>query len=124
MRLKKGWEYDHVFRTGSRSKGELVRLLFVQAPDSCTRVGFAVGKRQGKAYVRNRGRRILREGVRRLLPWMKGPYWYVFSLRTAGLSAGSREVYYDMAKLLKGLGLLNDVWPGEKWDLEKDRSDN
>ena len=45
MRLKKGWEYDYVFRTGSRFKGELVRLLFVEAPDDRTRIGLAVGKR-------------------------------------------------------------------------------
>ncbi len=72
-------------------------MLFLEAPDGRTRVGFAVGKRQGKSHERNRGRRILKEGFRRLLPWMKAGVWVVASLRTGGMNAGAREVYYDLA---------------------------
>jgi ribonuclease P protein component len=115
VRLKKGWEYDHVFRTGSRFKGELVRLLFVNAPDGKTRIGLAVGKRQGPASVRNRGRRVLKESIRRLLPWIKGSWWCVFSLRTSGLEANAHEVYDDMVKILGHVGLLDESWPDNPW---------
>ncbi|WP_352396979.1 ribonuclease P protein component [Aminobacterium colombiense] len=122
MRLKKGWEYDHVFRTGSRFKGELVRLLFVEAPDDRTRIGLAVGKRQGSACVRNRGRRILKESIRRILPWVKGTWWCVFSLRTAGLEANAYDVYDDMVALLGRVGLLDESWPGNMWE-KKNKND-
>jgi len=93
-----------------------VRLLFLEAPDGRTRVGFAVGKRQGKSHERNRGRRILKEGFRRLLPWMKEGVWLVASLRNSGMTAGAGEVYYDLARVLAGRGMMVAGWPGPDWD--------
>jgi ribonuclease P protein component len=93
-----------------------VRLLFLEAPDGRTRVGFAVGKRQGKSHERNRGRRILKEGFRRLLTWMKEGVWVVASLRSGGMTAGAGEVYYDLARLLGGRGMLAGCWPGPDWE--------
>ena len=49
LRLKRGWEFDLVFRTGRRAHGELVRLFFVERPDEPTRVGVTVGRKVGKA---------------------------------------------------------------------------
>jgi ribonuclease P protein component len=93
-----------------------VRLLFLEAPDGRTRVGFAVGKRWGKSHERNRGRRILKEGFRRLMPWMKEGMWVVASLRSGGMTAGAVEVYYDLARTLASRGMMVGEWPGSDWD--------
>ncbi|NLK18397.1 MAG: ribonuclease P protein component [Synergistaceae bacterium] len=116
-RLQRGWEYDLVFRTGNRLNGELVRLLFVEAPDGRTRIGFAVGKRQGKSHERNRGRRILKEGFRRMRPWIREGLWIVAALKRQGMTAGAREIYFDIAGLLKGRGMLSEEWPGPDWNI-------
>ncbi|MBQ2617254.1 MAG: ribonuclease P protein component, partial [Synergistaceae bacterium] len=29
-RLRKGWEFDQIFRTGTRLNGELVRILYLR----------------------------------------------------------------------------------------------
>ena len=110
--LKKGWEFDLVFRTGIRIQGELVRLLLsrnVQAGESGLRVGYAVGKRQGKAHVRNRGRRVLREAFRRLAPFMSAESntLMVLSLKDRGLNAKATDVFYDMAGVFKKNGLIS-----------------
>ncbi len=116
-RLLRGWQYDLVFRTGRRAQGELVRLLFVEAPDGLTRVGAAVGKRQGKAHVRSRGRRIIREGVRRLLPWMADSrIWFVVLLRRRGLTARADAIYFDLERLLRERGFLAPDFPGAVWN--------
>ena len=120
LTIKKGWEFDLIFRTGLRSQGELVRLLFLketgtQLPPRDVRVGYAVGKRQGKANVRNRGKRVLREAFRRLSPWVFGNVTMVASLKDKALSSKSTEVYYDMARVLRKNGLLKPDWPGAAW---------
>ena len=123
--LKKGWEFDLVFRTGIRIQGELVRLLLsrnVQAGEGGLRVGYAVGKRQGKAHVRNRGRRILREAFRRLAPWISEDVTLVLSLKDRGLNAKATEVCHDLANLLKRKGLLAKTWKDAEWNAPVGRS--
>lgn len=115
LRLKQGWEYDTLFRTGSRLKGRLVRLLFVKAPDGKTRFAMAVGKKMAKAHLRNRGRRMLKESVRRLYPWIQDGWWFALMLSEKGLSAKADEVYADLGAVLKSRGLMKDDWPGPVW---------
>lgn len=115
LRLRRGWEFDVVFRTGGRHKNSLVRLLFVKAPDGETKFGVVVGKKQGKACVRSRGRRVLREAARRLAPWVCPGYWFVLGLSHKGLTASGKDVYYNLACMMKRLNLLSPDWPGPSW---------
>jgi ribonuclease P protein component len=115
LTIKKGWEFDLIFRTGLRVQGELVRLLFLKWTEPGPRVGYAVGKRQGKAHVRSRGRRILRESFRRLSPWIFPDVTMVLSLKDRGLTVKAHEIYGDMARILKKNRLLKLDWPGAVW---------
>jgi ribonuclease P protein component len=121
LTIKKGWEFDLIFRTGLRIQGELVRLLFLRDSSEghsgkIPRVGYAVGKRQGKAHVRNRGRRVLREAFRRLRPWVVPDVVLVLSLKDRGLGAGAVEIYRDMARVLWKNGLFTPEWTGAAWE--------
>lgn len=118
-RLRKGWQFDLVFRTGRRENGALVRLLFVPSPDGTTRFGVAVGKQQGSSPVRSRGKRVLRESLRRLRPWVRQGYWVICMLRNTALEKKSTEVYEDMAKVFSRSGLMDQKWPGADWDIDK-----
>lgn len=120
-RLQKAWQFDRLFRTGRRIQGRLVRLLFMASLDGTTRVGVAVGKKQGNSPERNRGRRILKEALRRLLPWMHDGYWVVCTLRTSALKKSAREVYFDGAQLMQRAGLLREDWPGPDWETDRRR---
>jgi ribonuclease P protein component len=56
------------------------------------RVGFTAPRALGKAVVRNRMRRRVRETIRRRL-WRVAPgWWIVFNLRKACLDAPQREL--------------------------------
>lgn len=114
--LKKGREFDLIFRTGLRVQGDLVRLLFLRGTGGGPRVGYAVGKRQGKAHVRNRGRRVLREAFRRLRPWVVSDVSFVASLKDRALDASAVDVWRDMARVLRRQGLLAEGWDEAGWD--------
>jgi ribonuclease P protein component len=119
-RLKNQWEFDSVFRAGRTLKGELVRICYLYR-DGGTLVGFAVGKKIAGAVGRARGRRILRESMRRLLPWMREGIWLVASLRGKGLDSDAISVYYETAGLLEKAGMLSDEWNGADWRIDDPR---
>ncbi|HAJ94051.1 MAG TPA: ribonuclease P protein component [Synergistaceae bacterium] len=120
VRLRHGWQFDLVFRTGRRETGELVRLLFVESAGGPTQIGVTVGRKIANAAKRSRGRRTMRESFRRLLPWIKDEVWIVASLRESGLEKSSKDVYKDIARSLKRRGLMRPDWPGLDWDADKD----
>jgi len=66
QRLRTGAEFDAVFKRGARLDGRL--FLLVAAPNgrAFDRLGLAVSRRVGGAVERNRARRLLREGFRRV----------------------------------------------------------
>ena len=117
-RLKKGWQFDLVFRTGRRETGALVRLLFLTDMGGTPKAGVAVGKKIACAAERSRGRRIMREALRRLMPWIKDGVWVVASLKESALDAPSCDIYRDMAMLLKRGRLMTRGWGGVRWDID------
>jgi ribonuclease P protein component len=115
VRLKKGWEFDAIFRTGCQKKGELVRLYFLHRPGEGSKIGVVVGRKIAKASLRSRGRRMLRESLRRILPWLKTEFWIVLSLREKALRTDAASVYRDTARLLERAGLMESGWGGADW---------
>jgi ribonuclease P protein component len=66
QRLRKGSEFDAVFRRGRRLDGALFLLVAAANDVAVDRLGIAVSRRVGPAVRRNRARRLVREGFRRL----------------------------------------------------------
>ena len=99
-------------------RGELVRLFFVERPSGPTMVGVTVGKKMAMAAKRTRGRRMLRESFRRLLPWVRDGVWIVASLRENALSLSAGDIYLDMGRALKRRGLMKEDWPGPDWEVD------
>jgi ribonuclease P protein component len=57
--------FDAVFRTGRRSEGEFLQLVFAPASRDCGRIGYVIGaKVLPRAVDRNRVRRVLRVVMR------------------------------------------------------------
>lgn len=101
IKLKKGWEFDLIFRTGIRINGDLVRLLYLKETEPEIKFGCAVGKRLGKAHVRNRGKRILRAAFakfsKKLIPGLK----IVLSLREKGIDAKTQDIEKELERLFR-----------------------
>ena len=67
------------------------------------RVGFAAAKEVGKAFARNRARRVMREAYRQLEPGLGTGYDIVFVARSATAAVKMQEVLAVMRQQLPAL---------------------
>ena len=105
-RLRRSADFDQLWRRGQRWHHPL--LLLVVGPNELeiSRFGFAASRRLGKAYSRNKVKRILREVVRNRLKKIEGGWDCLFVARFAANGVTFSEVEAAVSQLLKRSDLL------------------
>jgi ribonuclease P protein component len=100
QRLRAGADIDAVFKRGVRLDGPL--FLLVAAPNgrAFDRLGLAVSRRVGGAVERNRSRRLLREGFRRIEPAGSPGFDLVVVARAPLARRGQAEVDRELRERL------------------------
>jgi ribonuclease P protein component len=110
QRLTKQSDFATVYRKGRAFAHPLVALRLLPNQLPYTRFGFAVGKTVGKAVVRNRVKRRLREGTR-TLPVRPG--WDIVIIARPGAAAADfHALHTATSRLLSRAGVLTPVHPG------------
>jgi ribonuclease P protein component len=104
LRLRRRNDFDAVFRKGRAWHNELLVLRAVPNTLGHNRYGFITSKKLGKAVVRNRVRRRLREAVR-VMPVKPGRD-IVFSTKTKAAEASFQELRRAAADLLTRAGMI------------------
>ena len=74
-RLKKQSDFQKLFGSGKRIHSSSLTMIIKPAPRMT--MGISVGKKHGKAVVRNRIKRLLRESFRAVMDEMQGKYTVV-----------------------------------------------
>jgi ribonuclease P protein component len=95
--LTRAAQYDLVYSKGKAWAGEMVVMRALPNGLTISRCGFSVSRRVGKAVVRNRVKRLLRE-ILRLTP-LKPGWDIIFIARPLAADAS----YADIEKSVKGL---------------------
>ena len=74
------------------------------------RIGLTVSKKLGKAHIRNRVKRILREGLRQTEQEynLKKGHLIVIVARTSAISAKSDDIRDDLERAVKALRFIRD----------------
>ena len=110
MKVTSSIKAPHLFRRAySKGKSAATPTLVLYArPNSLNknRLGLTVGTKVGKAVVRNRVRRRMRESYRLREDSLKTGYDLVVVARSAAGNARFKELDRHLASLLKRLGLL------------------
>ena len=105
LRLRQKRDFDNVFQRGRSWSNQLLVLRIAPNALPHNRFGFVTSKRLGKAVIRNRVRRRLREAIR-VMPLATG--WdAVVSAKTAAASADFHELKQAVVDLLARAGILN-----------------
>jgi ribonuclease P protein component len=103
--LSKAAEYTLVYSKGSSLVSDLVVMKTLPNGLTLSRYGFSVSRRVGKAVVRNRVKRLLRE-ILRLTPLQPG--WdIVFIARPLAAGANYTRLEKSVKVLLSRAGLLS-----------------
>lgn len=112
LRLRRRKDFDNVFRRGRAWSNGLLVLRSVASELPHNRYGFVTSKRVGKAVVRNRVRRRLKEAVRSLV--VVEPRDIVISAKAPAAQAGYQELKRSVEDLLGRAGLLQDEGETER----------
>ncbi len=102
--LTKSEQYALVYREGSSWVGGLLVMKALPNGLVFSRYGISVSKRVGKAVVRNRVKRLLRETLR-LTP-VKAGWDVVFIARPVAAAANYTTLEKSVSELLSRAGLL------------------
>ena len=105
IRLKHTSDVRRVYDEGRSWSHPL--LVLVARPNglSLSRVGVSASRRVGRAVVRNRAKRLLREAARRLYPGLKNGWDVMLVARAGILRVKEPQVEQALAALLGQAGL-------------------
>jgi len=105
-RLRKNRDFQRVYRRAKPQSSRLMTMLVSRARGNELRIGFSVSKKVGKAVVRNRVRRRLREATRLLLPYLKKGYHVVIVARSTAVEAEYAQIAREVQNNFVRSGLM------------------
>jgi ribonuclease P protein component len=103
-RLTRSKDFARVRRFGRSSGSQLLVLYALPTNSTDRRIGFSVSKRVGKATIRNRVKRRLREAVRSHLAVVPAGYDLVFIARPPAAAATYAQLEETVGYLLRKSG--------------------
>lgn len=106
LTLRRRREVNALFARGTRFRGRLLTIVVASTSEPRPRCLFVVGRKVGKAVVRNRVRRRLRECYRLLLPRVAADSQVAFVARPDAATATWTQLAREMSALLERAGVL------------------
>ncbi len=104
--LKENREFRRAYTRGRSFVSSDLVTYVIKNNTNNLRIGITTGKKIGKAYERNRSRRIIRAALREVYPDIRGNFDLVFVARGKTPHRKSSDILRSMRKHLKEAGLL------------------
>ena len=104
--LKDNKQFKKIYSKGKSFANNLLVIYYMKNNLSVVRLGITVNKKVGKAVVRNRVRRLIKESYRLKEKYLAEGYDIVFVSRIRAKDATDKEISGAMHHLLKKAGLL------------------
>ena len=107
--LKKNYEFRRVYQKGKAGVSPFLVVYARPNRSGRNRMGVTVSTRLGKAVVRNRARRRLRELYRLSAQELNAGYDIVLVARSRAVTAGYRELLHAYRRCCRAAGLLPEA---------------
>lgn len=114
--LKKNYEFARVFKKGSFYVGRYITVYILPNKLSSNRIGISVSKKAGKAVIRNRKKRLVRESYRYYQDFILNGYDIVIAARADETVPSYGAILKEFKYLLKRLQIFDQ----EKYKCSKE----
>lgn len=104
--LKRNVDFRRVYRRGKRENGGYTAVYALKNHRGFNRLGVTVGKPVGKAVVRSRVKRLLRECYRTYADELPGGFDFIFVARSRAAGKSLEQLRKDTGYILKKLELI------------------
>ena len=104
--IKENKDFRRIYAKGKSYASGILVTYVIRNRTRDVRIGITTSKKIGKAVLRNRSRRIIREAFRELAGDVKSGYDLVFVARAKTPFVKSYDVLRSMKKELKEAGVL------------------
>lgn len=104
--IKENKLFKRLYTKGKKEVSKDLVVYFLPNKLGKNMIGFTVSKKVGKAVVRNRIRRLMRESLRKYEPLLKQGYFFVFVARTAAAYSSYSQIDASLSEMLKKADLF------------------
>ena len=107
-RLTKRKAFGYIYKNGKSKSGNNLIVIYTPTKLNACKVGFSVSKKLGKAFVRNRVKRLLREAFKELLPVVNNKYNYVVVAKPTITDKSFKEIKEELFYILNKCGMISN----------------
>ena len=101
MRIKSADEFNDIIKTGTKIYSPFFIIYYKEKKLDNPRFGITQAKKSGKAYKRNRYRRILREIIRTNIKVFKNEYVYIIIIMKKCDTLDFKQIEDNLLKVIK-----------------------
>ena len=110
--IKRRFEFKKLFSKGKFFYVKNINCYIIGNNKNYNKLAIAVSKKQGKAVVRNRFKRLIKENYREIEKNLKFGYNILFIINRNRITETNKVTFYDikgdMFKLFKDSGILDE----------------
>ncbi len=100
LTVKNNFEFQRVYKRGRSVPGAYIVMYRLKNDLGCNRFGITVSKKVGKAVVRNRVRRLIRQSIVNQFNRFEGNYDYIIVARVRANKASLFDVEKNLRYLI------------------------
>ena len=104
-RLKKRKQFKWTFKNGKSLSEKHISIIFVNSKTKDTKIGFSVTKKVGKAVVRNKKKRQMKEVVSKHIGAICNHLTIIFVAKPSIVEADYFQIEQDILSLIKKANL-------------------
>lgn len=104
-RIKKRKEFNYIFKNGKSISSKNIVLIYTPSKLKVYKIGYSVSKKVGKAVVRNKVKRRMKEAVLKVTSKLVPKMNYIFVAKPSASEATFLEICENINFLVNKIGL-------------------